>query len=98
MTWVHVDQLIGAATFARAPKTCRSCGRLWEGYVWTRPPIPRYRQEYVLDGRVLGWCGPCITAAEKRLHAMDARLPTPVLELARPIRVPDYAGDAWEER
>ena len=97
MTWVHVDQLIGAATFARAPKTCRSCGRLWEGYVWTRPPIPRYRQEYVLDGWVLGWCGPCITAAEKRLHASDT-VPPKTMELVRPLRVPDYAGDAWEER
>src|SRR3990167_7665520 len=98
MTWVHIDQLIGSATFERAPKTCRSCGRQWDGYVWTKPPIPRFRQEYIFEGRTLGWCGPCITAAGKRLHGSDAVPPKPMAELVRPIRVPENAGDAWEER
>ena len=97
MTWVHIDQLIGSATFERGSKTCRGCGRNFEGNVWTKPPIPRYRQEYVMGGRVLGWCGPCITAAEKRLHVMDAPLAPIITELRRPTRVPDNAGDAWEE-
>ena len=45
-----------------------------------------------------GGGGPCITAAERRLHASDAMPPKPMAELTRPIRVPENAGDAWEER
>jgi len=88
--FLHISRSVQAPTYERMEQLCRGCGKVFQGNHWTKPPCASQRLEWIFEGRILGWCGPCITAEEERRAQMDAMMrrerTRPVDSLARPRR------------
>src|SRR3990172_10722335 len=65
--FLHISRSVQAPAYERIEQLCRGCGRVFEGNHWTKPPCASQRLEWIFEGRILGWCGPCITAIQTHL-------------------------------
>ena len=98
MAMLHISVSVQAPTYERTAKTCRRCGAAFMGNHWTKPPCASQRTEYVLEGRVLGWCEACLYGEERRQERQERqaaamRRPPKVEHLKRPARTRE-ADDA----
>lgn len=71
--FVLIGDLVRRGDYEVAEKTCPKCGRYYRGHVWTKPiaQSAQLRRVFVFQGRVLGWCEPCITAEEIRQRKQE---------------------------
>ena len=91
MAMLHISVSVQAPTYERTAKICRRCGAAFMGNHWTKPPCASQHTEFLFNGRVLGWCEPCLQAIAADRAAADRReaeshRPPKVEQLNRPTR------------
>lgn len=69
--FLHISRSVQVPAYEMTDQMCRGCGRVFRGNHWTKPPCASQRLEWVFEGRLLGWCGPCISASEERRRRQD---------------------------